>query len=194
METTKQAVVTSEIQVTKVNNVSITAIDNQGKKLIPIRPICDALGINYASQYTKIKDDEDLSSTVVLSTTVGADEKDRDMVSLPLEFVFGWLFTINPKNVKPEAQEAVRAYRMQCYKALFEYFTEPQTFLAQKQKQMERFVGIYQEKQANFKNAKKEMDEAKKSLNEVMAITIDDWRNNNRQLIIPFVEPEEVEE
>ena len=121
---------------------------------------------------------------------VAADGKDREMVCLPIEFVFGWLFTINPKNVKPEAQAAVRQYRMQCYKALYEYFTEPQTFLSQKQELMEEQVEIYQEKQHNFKNARKEMDEAKKALNAVMSVTIEQWRQNQRQLQIPFTPAE----
>jgi len=186
METIQPMVVTSEFQVTKVNNVSITCIENNNKRFIPIRPICEALGIDAKVQRTKIQEDEILSSTGVLSTSVAADGKEREMLCLPLEFVFGWLFTINPKNVSPEARESVTRYKLQCYQALFEYFTEPQTFLKQKQEQMERMVTIYQEKQANFKNARKEMDDAKKELNEIMAITIDDWRANNRQLIIPF--------
>lgn len=186
MKTTEPAVVTSELQVTKINNVPITAIDEHGKKLIPVKPICEALGIDYSRQLKRLKDDEDLSSVMGLKPTTGADGKTYEMQCIPLEFIFGWLFTINPQNLAPEAQQAVRQYRMQCYRALFEYYTEPQTFLAQKQEQMELFVETYQEKQANFRNAKKEMDEAKKSLNKVMALTIDDWRANNRQLTIDF--------
>ena len=154
----------NETQITKVNNVAIVSLTENGNTLIPIKPICEALGIDEDAQRRKLQEDEFLNSTTVLSTVVAADGKNREMVCLPLEFVFGWLFTINPKNVKPEAQDAVRQYRLQCYKALFEYFTEPQTFLSQKQKQMENHVTAYQEKQANFRNAKREMDEAKKKL------------------------------
>lgn len=186
MKTIEPTVVTSELQVTKINNVSITAIDEHGKKLIPVKPICEALGIDPEAQRRKIYEDEILSSTTALRAVVAGDGKEREMLCLPIEYVFGWLFTINPKNVRPEAQEAVTRYKHQCYKALFEYFTEPQTFLSQKQEQMEFLVETYQEKQANFRNAKKEMDEAKKSLNKVMALTIDDWRANNRQLVIDF--------
>ena len=43
-----------------VNGVSITLIiDATGRELIPIRPICDALGVDYSSQVQKIKEDED---------------------------------------------------------------------------------------------------------------------------------------
>ena len=100
--------------------MDIVATSNE--QLVPIRPICDALGIDYKVQWQKLKDDEDLSSTMVLSTTVGADRKEREMCCLPIRYIFGWLFTINPKNVKPEAQEAVRAYRRSCYDALYAHF------------------------------------------------------------------------
>lgn len=96
-------------EIAKVNNVAIMA-GNDPKKLIPIKPICEALGIDYARQFQKLKDDEDLGPTIGLTPTVAADGKIREMVCLPMEFIFGWLFTINPKNVKPEAQEAVMSY------------------------------------------------------------------------------------
>ncbi|WP_289090371.1 hypothetical protein [uncultured Bacteroides sp.] len=35
------------------------------------------MGIDYKVQWQKLKDDEDLSLTMVLSTTVGADGKER---------------------------------------------------------------------------------------------------------------------
>ena len=101
-------------EIAKVNNVAIMA-GNDPKKLVPIKPICEALGIDYARQFQKLKDDEDLGPTIGLTPTVAADGKIREMVCLPMEFIFGWLFTINPKNVKPEAQEAVRTYSLQSY-------------------------------------------------------------------------------
>lgn len=107
--------------IARVNNVDIVSTSDE--QLVAIKPICEALGIDYKVQWQKIKDSEDLSSTMVLSTTVGSDGKEREMCCLPVEFIYGWLFTINPKNVKPEAQEAVRKYRMMCYCALYQYFT-----------------------------------------------------------------------
>lgn len=173
------------LTVTKVNDVMIL-VGNDPERLVPIKPICEALGIDSEPQRKKIQDDLDLSSTASLSMVVASDGKEREMLCLPLQYIFGWLFTINPKNVKPEAQEAVRQYRMQCYKALFEYFTEPQTFLKQKQEAMEIQVKDYQEKQRRFKDAQKEVNEAKGKLNEVMSITIEQWRSNNKQLEFNF--------
>ena len=99
----------------RVNNVSIVLTsDENNRKLIPIRPICDALGIDEDVQNRKLKEDDFLSSVATLSVATGADGKQYEMVCLPYEFIFGWLFTINPKNVKEEAREVVSKYRIEC--------------------------------------------------------------------------------
>lgn len=111
-----------EKTIIRVNGVDIVATSDE---LIPIRPICDALGISYERQYRKVNESEDLGSVVALRATTGADGKQYEMVCLPIEFIYGWLFTINPDNVKEEAREKVRRYRMECYHALYLYFHRP---------------------------------------------------------------------
>ena len=106
-----------------INNVDIVVTD---ENLIPIKPICEALGIDAKVQRQKIQEDEDLCSVGVLSTSTGADGKQYDMYCLPHQFIYGWLFTINPKNVKPEAKESVRKYRKACYDALYHHFNGQQ--------------------------------------------------------------------
>lgn len=55
---------------------------------------------------------------------------------------------------------------------------------------MEKKVTEYQECQRRFKDAQKLMNEAKSELNQVMKLTIEDWRANNRQLNLPFTAEE----
>lgn len=59
--------------IAKVNNVDIVSTNDE--QMVAIKPICEALGIDYKVQWQKIKDDEDLSATMVLNTTVAADGK-----------------------------------------------------------------------------------------------------------------------
>ena len=113
----------SQQLISKINGVDIVTVDRDGDVFVPIKPICDALGIDVESQRDKINSDEILSSTAVLSTAVAADGKEREMYCLPLRYVYGWLFTINPKNVAPEARGAVARYRRECYDVLYEHFT-----------------------------------------------------------------------
>ncbi|MCS2957660.1 phage antirepressor N-terminal domain-containing protein [Bacteroides salyersiae] len=170
--------------IARVNNVDIVSTSDE--QLVAIKPICEALGIDWSSQKQRIERDEILASTMVMITTVAADGKDREMCAVPYMFVFGWLFSIDASKVNEDVKESVLKYKMECYKVLFEHFTEPQTFLKQKQVAIEREVNEYRERQKDFKDAKKRMDESKARLNKTMSITIEDWRANNRQLNLPF--------
>lgn len=173
-------------QVTKINNVSIIALSENGSQLIPIRPICDALGISSNGQIEKIKIDPLLSSTGKTVLSVGADGKGREMFALPIEFVFGWLFRIDSRNVKPEAKEHVEKYQLECYRALFEYFAEPQIFLMEKQKGIDQIDEKLRAKQEDYDAARAEVKELKSKMSELKSLTIDDWRANKRQLSIVF--------
>lgn len=106
-----------------VNKSSITAIATANDTVIPMRPICEAIGVNFSFQLKRAKQHPILSSTMVTVTTVGADGKDREMVCLPLEFIYGWLFTIDSTLVTPHAREAVINYQRECYRALYNHFT-----------------------------------------------------------------------
>ena len=68
-----------ETLITRINDVAIAATSNeQGEVLIPIRPICDALGVAYQSQISKVKDDMILGATVTLALRLeqmGSSEK-----------------------------------------------------------------------------------------------------------------------
>ena len=176
-----------EERIAVVNNVTILAT-GEAEMLIPIKPICEALGIDYSGQIKKVKEDDFLRSTVVLSTTDGADGKDREMVCLPYEYVFGCLFTTNPKNLKPEAQEAVAKYRIECYDVLFRHFAEPRIFLKQQREATDMLMDKYQQARMNFRDAKQIMDAYFTEFNRVRKVTIEDWRADNRQVKINFGE------
>lgn len=175
--------------IVRVNNVDIVATSDE--QLIPIRPICEALGIDWSAQWRRIERDEIIGPVVAIIATTGRDGKQYEMYCIPYRFVFGWLFSIDTSRVNEEARPIVLRYKAECYEALYRHFAEPQTFLAEKQKVMERKVTEYQECQRRFKDAQKLMNEAKAELNQVMRVTIDEWRANNRQLILPFHSEEE---
>lgn len=178
--------------IARVNNVDIVSTSDE--QMVAIRPICEALGIDANGQKQRIERDEILSSTACMIHAVAADGKDREMYAIPFRYVFGWLFSIDISKVNEEAREFVTRYKQECYDTLYEHFTEPQTFLKQKQEVMEKKVTEYQECQRRFKDAQKLMNEAKTDLNQVMKLTIDDWRANHCQLNLPFTTEEITEE
>lgn len=168
-----------------VNSVRILMMEN-GDKLIPIKPICEALGIDIESQRKKIKEDEFLGSTAVLSTAVGGDGKDREMFCLPLKYIFGWLFTINPKNVKEEAREAVAQYRVECYDVLYRHFTKYQDFVIEQSKQADHYYDKYRAAQISFKEARETMQFAQKEFERVRKFTFEEYEAAGDQLALEF--------
>lgn len=176
---------TTEITVAKVNQVDITVIRN-GEKRVAVRPICDALGIDFSAQLQRLKRDEILSSVVVTITTTGADGKQYEMITIPFKFVFGWLFTIDTSKVRPEVKEMVIDYKIQCYDALYNHFARHEEYLEYRQKLIDERLLVYDEARSRFRAAKDEVIEARESLNEARAITEADYFEEKRQMTIDF--------
>lgn len=167
--------------VAKINNVEIVVIEN-GEKRIPVKPICEALGVAFEPQFTKLKTDPILSSVVMLSVTTGADGKQYEMVTIPFKYVFGWLFRIDSRNVKPEAKETVLKYQIECYDALYNHFASYADFVEQKQAVIEDKLKKYEEAKANFNNANRVMKEVEAELKQARQLTFSDYDATRRQL------------
>lgn len=77
-----------------------------GTVYVPVRPICDMIGVDWASQSRKIGSVpilSDISMSVVIKqqTSPGSRRpKTSRMVCLPLSHINGWLFGINANRVK----------------------------------------------------------------------------------------------
>lgn len=91
---------------------------------VPLRPICEYLGIDWPSQYQRVNRDEVLSDTTRSIVVITTDRGPREMVCLPLDFLPGWLFTINARRVRPELKPKIVRYQRECYQVLSEAFQE----------------------------------------------------------------------
>lgn len=111
----------------EINIEKIDAVD-----YIAIKPICNAIGVNYTTQIEKIDEDEKLHQLTPLGGMVAEDGKTRKMRAIPYRYVFGWLFTISPKNVSGEVRKRIMRYRDECYDALFDHFTKRNTIIKEK--------------------------------------------------------------
>ncbi|MFV8268478.1 phage antirepressor N-terminal domain-containing protein [Flavobacterium sp. GT2N3] len=175
--------------ISTINNQKIViVIDEEGQKFVPIKPICEALGVNYTSQLEKLENDDLLDSTIPLRGTVGADGKTREMKCIPLEFVFGWVFSISSKNVKDEVRESLIQYKKICHRALFDYFTEHSSFIEEKEKKLNEYVDKEAEARNHFKNAEKLLKEIRTERDVFRKTTFEEWKANNNQLMMDFKE------
>src|SRR5215467_12222802 len=83
---------------------------------VALRPISDFIGLDWSSQRQRIQRDEVLSVESQLVLMTGADGKQREMFSLPLEFLPGWLFGITPNKARSEYREKLTQYRRDCFR------------------------------------------------------------------------------
>ena len=94
---------------------------------VPLRPICDLLGIQWSAQRRRINRDEILSEVariLSVSVTDTLRTRDREMLCLPLDFVNGFLFGINAQRVNPEVKPKLLRYQRECYQVLADAFID----------------------------------------------------------------------
>ena len=109
-------------EVTVINGVKICVIEDKDNPLIPIRPICELLGVQFESQLNKLKEHPSFGPTISPCDMVAADGRVRTMACLPAKKFFGWIYTINPKNVSDEVRDSLVRYQELCSDALYDFF------------------------------------------------------------------------
>jgi len=174
--------------VAKINGVSLQVVADGREQLVAVKPVCEILGVAYQSQQAKLKEHPIYSSVITLSVTTGADGKKYEMVCIPLRFFSGWLFSINPDNVKEEAREKLIEYQLKCNDILYDYFFGRAEFAQKKEQEFSRQLEVVTEAKKNFHEAKTILNKAEIKLRKINELTFEDYANNNRQLTIPGFE------
>jgi hypothetical protein len=104
-----------------------------GTVYVPIRPICDYLGVDWSAQRQRVIRDLVLSEVakgVVVITTPsksGRGGGPQEMLCLPLDYLNGWMFGINAQRVKDEVRDTIVRYQRECYRVLADAFLSPAT-------------------------------------------------------------------
>ncbi|MBT0350259.1 antirepressor protein Ant [Morganella morganii subsp. morganii] len=96
-------------------------VNYNGQPYVPMKPIVEGMGMDWASQFTKLK--QRFKSTIAEITMVAEDGKSRNMLCIALRKLSGWLHTISPNKVKPEIRDKVTRYQEECDDVLYEYWT-----------------------------------------------------------------------
>jgi hypothetical protein len=112
----------------------ITAVVIEGEEreiYIPLRPLCDYLGLDWSAQTRRINRDPVLAqvmmSVAVMATDIDPGSKrprTSEMLSVPLSYLNGWLFGVNANRVKDEIRDKLIRYQMECYKVLAREFVQ----------------------------------------------------------------------
>lgn len=95
-----------------------------GMVYVPVKPICDLLGVDWGGQYRRIQRDAVLSLEIRRVDVTSTRRGTQPMICLPLDYVSGFLFGLNADRVKAELRDRVILYQRECYKVLSEAFKE----------------------------------------------------------------------
>lgn len=116
-----------EVQEIQFHSDTILTIKAGDRIRVAIKTICEKLGLEWTHQLRNIKRDPVLKESMALSAIVAADGKTREVVTLPLEYLNGWLFKISVPRYKPDdpRREIIIRYQRECYKVLFRHFHPP---------------------------------------------------------------------
>jgi len=101
----------------------LVEVKGQRQVYVPLRPLCEFLGLSWSSQLQKVKQDEvlvDAMSSVLFSNTEVGQR--YTVVCLALEFLPGWLFGITTSRVRADLQAKITRYRRECYRVLWQAF------------------------------------------------------------------------
>lgn len=99
-------------------------VDDQDQVFVPVRPLCDYLGVVWSAQYRRLSRDPVLSEAQATVAVTATDGRVREQVCLPLDYLNGWLFGINADRIKPEIRERLIRYQKECYRVLARAFVK----------------------------------------------------------------------
>jgi hypothetical protein len=126
MSDQSQALVPTDVRSVDFYGDQVTgAVVASGTIYVPLRPICEYLGLSWGSQRNRIARDDVLHDQirgVFITNTPGAGGGTQEMLCLPLDLLPGFLFGVSTARIKPELREKITRYRRECFRRLWEAF------------------------------------------------------------------------
>ena len=103
-----------------VNGVDVQAVQDGAGYLVALRPLTDALWLDYSSQLKKLRGKS--WAVVVMITTTGSDGKRYEMAAIDRRTFTMWLATIDTNRVGPSARPILESFQSEAADALDAYF------------------------------------------------------------------------
>lgn len=102
---------------------TLSLIDHDGEPYVAMKPVVEAIGLDWKSQFDKIKG-RYATCVVEITTQALGDDQRRAMTCLPLRKLTSWLMGIYPNKVDADLREKIIAYQEECDDALWDYWSK----------------------------------------------------------------------
>lgn len=105
------------------HGAELYVVEHNGQPYTPMKPIVQAMGLDWKSQHRKMASNGSRWGMVEL--TIPSTGGEQAMTCLPIRKTAAWLTTIEPGKVKnPEVRARVIQYQNECDDALWNYWNE----------------------------------------------------------------------
>jgi hypothetical protein len=109
------------------HGTSIPTFSVEGIVRVAMKPICDAIGLQWEAQLKRIKRHPVLNTCMsMMDAQLPGDQQRRCFITLPLSKLNGWLFGVDASRVKPQVREKLVEYQSECFDALSDYWQKGQ--------------------------------------------------------------------
>jgi hypothetical protein len=98
--------------------IDVVELEN-GQPGVAMRRLVDNLGLEWSGQQKKLQDP--IFNCVHMYTT-GSDNKQYEMLVMPVKSIPAYLFSINPNKVREDLREKLARYRLECVDVLYNYW------------------------------------------------------------------------
>lgn len=103
------------------HGTAIPTFSVEGVVRVAMKPICNAIGLDWHGQRQRIKRHPVLSGGAVIITSPSKSGLQK-FLTLPLNKLNGWLFGIDTNRTKPEIREKLVEYQAECFDVLSDYW------------------------------------------------------------------------
>ncbi|MDT7047126.1 phage antirepressor N-terminal domain-containing protein [Providencia stuartii] len=119
------------------HGANLCIVNHDGNPYVPMKPIIEGMGLDWASQFTKLKK---RFSKGIVEIAIPSKGGEQSMICLAMHKLTGWLYSIMPNKVKPEIRDRVIQYQEECDDVLYEYWTTGEV-KAKPRKQAKQIAG-----------------------------------------------------
>jgi hypothetical protein len=106
----------SIVKFLEFNGKNLLFLSKSGVTYVAVKPVCEAIGVNYNRQFQNINEDPILSPVFAIQQMQVPGDQIRKMVCLPERYIYGWIFSI-----RSESKELIE-FKLECYDILFNHF------------------------------------------------------------------------
>ncbi|HFF8198533.1 phage antirepressor N-terminal domain-containing protein [Acinetobacter baumannii] len=112
-------------QVVSFHGTELFIVEHEGQPYVPMRSVVQGMGLDWAAQFTKLKQ-RFATCVVEIAMQILGDDQSRAHTCLLLRKLPAWLYSIMPGKVRPELRDTVILYQQECDDVLWEYWTKGQ--------------------------------------------------------------------